>query len=68
MSKLLPMRTRARLTVEFPLDDLIEVILGLDNDMIFEFIKELDRSVAEYELTEKLAKYFKEEMKKENEK
>ncbi len=62
------MRTRARLTVEFPLDDLIEVILGLDNDMIFEFIKELDRSVAEYELTEKLAKYFKEEMKKENEK
>jgi len=65
--RLPPMRTRTRLTVEFPLDDLVEAILGLDNDTIVEVIKEIDRGVAAYEFTEKLEKYFKEEMKKENE-
>ena len=67
MTKLPPLRTRTRLTVEFPVCDLVEAILGLDNDTIFEVIKDIDMGVADYDFTNRLAKYFKEEIKKENE-
>lgn len=49
------------------LDDLVEEIIVLDDESIFELIKSIDLQVADYDFTKKLRDYFVKEMKKEDE-
>lgn len=49
------------------LDDLVEEIIVLYDESIFELIKSIDLQVADYDFTKKLRDYFVKEMKKEDE-
>ncbi len=51
---------------EIDLDDLVEEIVTLDDESIFNLIKTIDLQVADYDFTKKLRDYFVKEMKKED--
>lgn len=51
---------------EINLDDLVEEIVTLDDESIFNLIKSIDSQVAEYNFTKKLRDYFVKEIKNEN--
>ena len=52
--------------VEIDLDDLVEDISVLDDDTIFNFIKNLDLIVADYSFTKRLRDHFVKEIKEED--
>ena len=52
--------------VEIDLDDLVEDISVLDDDTIFNFIKNLNLTVANYNFTKKLRDHFVKEIKEED--
>lgn len=51
---------------EINLDDLVEEIVTLDDESIFNLIKTIDLQVADYDFTKNLRDYFVKEMKKED--
>lgn len=51
---------------EIGIDDLVEEIVTLDDESIFNLIKTIDLQVADYNFTKKLRDYFVEEIKKED--
>ena len=48
------------------LDDLVEEIVTLNDESIFDLIKSIDSQVADYDFTKKLRDYFVKEIKKED--
>ena len=52
--------------IEIDLDDLVEDISVLDDDTIFNFIKNLDLTVADYSFTKRLRDHFVKEIKEED--
>jgi hypothetical protein len=51
---------------EIDLDDLVEEIVTLDDESIFNLIKTIDLQVADYDFTKKLRDYFVKEIEKED--